>query len=177
MWKNQIEFLEALVEIRKAFPDARYALVASDKEVSDIRRFKDRAAELGVSDAVLWVGKMPKEDMPAFYNDLDLAVCTFRNEGFGIWIIEALAMGAPVVAFDAGGVHDALDGSPAAVLIKNGPAEMASEIIRLLKDRKELKRMSDAGPVWVAGRFSRDRMVEDYYLFFRSLTNDSSPEQ
>jgi glycosyltransferase involved in cell wall biosynthesis len=169
MWKNQIEFLDALVEIRKAFPDARYALVASDKEVSEIQRFEDRAAELGLSGAVLWVGKLPKEDMPSFYAGLDLAVCTFRNEGFGIWILEALAMGAPVVAFDAGGVRDALEGSPAALLIKNGAAEMASEIIRMLKDRKELKRMSDEGPRWVAGRFSRERMIDEYYRFFDSL--------
>ena len=108
--------------------------------------------------------------MPAYYSDLDLAVSTFRNEGFGLWVVEALAMGSPVVAFDGGGVRDILEGSPAAVLIENGAAGMAREVIRILKSKEARKKMADAGPRWVAERFSRERMVEDYFRFYQSLT-------
>jgi glycosyltransferase involved in cell wall biosynthesis len=170
IWKNQIEFLDALAEIRKAFPDVRYALAASDKEDAEIRRFRDRAAELGLSDSVLWAGRFKKEEMPQFYADLDLAVSAFRREGFGLWLIEALASGVPVLAFDEGGVRDALEGSPAAVLIRNGAGEMAAEAVKILSDERRRKEMSDAGPRWVAERFSRERMAEDYIRFFRSLT-------
>ena len=78
-------------------------------------------------------------------------------------------MGAPVVAFDGGGIQDALEGSPAAVLIKDGAGEMAAEIIRIFQDAGVRKQMSEAGPAWVAERFSRERMVDDYYRYFRSL--------
>ena len=104
---------------------------------------------------------MPKKDMPSYYADLDIAVSTFRNEGFGIWVVEALAMGTPVVAFDEGGVHDSLEHCPAGVLIRNGAQEMAVEVIRILKDRTLRKQMSEAGPRWVAERFSRERMIDD----------------
>ena len=169
LWKNQIEFLDALVTIKKELPDVRYALVASDKEAHQIRQFRDRAAELGLSDAILWVGRIPKDDMPSYYTDIDLAVSTFRKEGFGIWIVEALAVGTPVIAFAAGGVQDALEGCPGGVLIKNGTGEMAEEAIRILKDPDLRKRMAAAGPAWVRSRFSRERMTDDYTQFYQGL--------
>jgi glycosyltransferase involved in cell wall biosynthesis len=83
--------------------------------------------------------------------------------------VEALAMGTPVVAFDGGGVRDSLEGCPAGILVKNGALEMASEVVRILKDRAVRKQMSVTGPQWVAERFSRERMVEEYSRFFDSL--------
>src|SRR5208283_5187728 len=117
LWKNQEEFLEALPIIRKAYPDARFALVASTEEVGKIKEFTDRADKLGVSNALIWAGRLSKEEMLSFYIDIDVAVCTHRNEGFGIWILEALAMSKPVVAFNIGGVRDSLEGCPAGILV------------------------------------------------------------
>ncbi len=169
MWKNQIEFLDALVEIRKKIPNVRYLLLTPLADMPQMTEFKNRAVRLGVVDSLLWHDAIPKEDMPAYYADIDVAVSTFRNEGFGLWIVEALAMGTPVVAFDEGGVRDALEGCPAGVLIRNGAAEMAAEITRLLLDKNLHTRMSEAGPRWVAGRFNRERMIDEYDRFFEAL--------
>jgi glycosyltransferase involved in cell wall biosynthesis len=51
---------------------------------------------------------------------------------------------------------------------------MAAEVVRILKDREAKKRMSEAGPRWVAERFSRERMVEEYYRFFNSFLEQPS---
>jgi glycosyltransferase involved in cell wall biosynthesis len=170
LWKNQIEFLDSLVEIRRAVPDARFALVAVDSVSPEVVSFKRRVVELGLTDAVLWAGRLSKDDMLRFYADVDIAVSTHRNEGFGIWVLEALAMGTPVVAFNEGGIRDSLEGCPAGVLVSGGAHEMAEAVIQLLKDAALRKRMSAAGRQWVAERFSRERMVEDYLSFFASLS-------
>jgi glycosyltransferase involved in cell wall biosynthesis len=174
MWKNQIEFLDALVEIKKEIPRVKYLLLTPLAYVPQVLEFKDRASELGLADSVLWLNTLPKEKMPAYYADLDLAVSTFRNEGLGLWVVEALAMGTPVVAFDDGGVRDILEGSPAAVLIKDGAKGMAREVIRILQNRDVHRQMADAGPKWVTERFSRERMVEDYFRFYQGLSHGSS---
>src|SRR3990170_5535622 len=172
LWKNQIEFLDALVEIRKKVPEARYALVGSDIGIGQLQEFKDRAAALGLTDAVLWVGRLSKEEMFSFYADVDIVVSTHRNEGFGIWVLEALAMGKPVVAFNAGGIRDSLEDCPAGVLVDGGAKEMAAEIVRIMKDKALSATMAEAGPRWVAGKFSRERMVGDYYRFFESIKRE-----
>jgi glycosyltransferase involved in cell wall biosynthesis len=169
IWKNQIEFLDALVEIRKEIPTIRYLLLTPMADMPQMQKFKDHAAELGVADSILWLDTLPKEDMPSYYTDIDLAVSTFRNEGFGIWVVEALAMGTPVVAFDGGGVRDALEGCQAGALIKTGAQEMAAEIVHILKNAAVHQRMSEAGPRWVAERFSRERMIDEYHLYFKSI--------
>lgn len=169
MWKNQIEFLDALVEIKKEIPGVRYLLLTPMAPMPQLQAFKERAAALGLTESLLWLDTIPKGDMPSYYADIDIAISTFRNEGFGLWVVEALAMGTPVVAFDGGGVRDSLDGCPAGVLVRNGALEMAAEVVRILKDREVRRRMSEAGPQWAAERFSRERMVEEYYRFFESL--------
>ncbi len=169
LWKNQIEFLDALLLIRKSVPGTRFALAASEKDTEQTHLFKRRAAALGLTDAVLWTGRLSKEDMLSFYADIDLAVSTHRNEGFGIWVLEALATGTPVVSVNAGGIRDSLEGCPAGVLVDGGPEEMAVEVIKILKDPSLRGGMSEAGPRWTAGRFSKERMVDDYYRFFEDV--------
>jgi glycosyltransferase involved in cell wall biosynthesis len=171
LWKNQIEFLESLVEIRRKIPNTRFAIVGLESGYVDVDIFKHKAAELGVSDAVLWVGRLSKDDMHRFYADVDISVSTHRNEGFGIWVLEALAMGTPVVSVNAGGIRDSLEGCPAGMLVDNGPSEMATAVIKILKDDSLRAAMSEAGPRWIAERFSKERMIEDYYKFFTALTN------
>jgi glycosyltransferase involved in cell wall biosynthesis len=168
LWKNQIEFLDALLLIRKTIPDARFALVASESGIGQVQEFKNRAALLGLTDAVLWIGRLSKEEILSFYADLDVAVCTHRNEGFGIWILEALSMGTPVIAFDAGGVRDSLEGCAAGKLV-SGSGDMAEEITNVLTNDALRRRMSEAGPQWIRERFARERMIEDYYNFFNSI--------
>jgi glycosyltransferase involved in cell wall biosynthesis len=171
LWKNQIEFLDVLALIRKEFPDARFGLVASESGIGQVQAFKDRAEKLGLTDAVLWTGRLSKDEMLSFYADIDVAVSTHRNEGFGIWVLEALAMGKPAVAFNAGGIRDSLENCPAGVLVNGGAEEMAAGVIAILRDSARRKRMADEGPRWTRERFGTERMVEDYLRFFETIVD------
>jgi glycosyltransferase involved in cell wall biosynthesis len=169
LWKNQIEFLDALVEIKQTHADIKFALVASETGIGQIQEFKDRAAALGLTDDIIWMGRLSKNEMLSFYANIDIAVSSHRHEGFGIWILEALAMGCPVVAFNEGGVRDSLEHCPGGALVNGGAREMASAITSILSNEELRRRMSSAGLRWVTERFSRERMVADYYLFFKNL--------
>ncbi|MEK6744580.1 MAG: glycosyltransferase family 4 protein [Nitrospirota bacterium] len=169
LWKNQIEFLDVLAMLRKQFPHVYYAIVGLPKQNELLRDFNTRMQTLGLTDAVLWPGRLEKDDMLSFYADLDLAVSTYRNEGFGIWILEAMAMGRPVVSFNAGGIRDSLEGSPAGTLVDGEAKEMAACIAGLLQDDQRRSAMAIAGPQWVYDRFDRQRMIDDYVRYFSSL--------
>jgi glycosyltransferase involved in cell wall biosynthesis len=169
LWKNQIEFLDALAVLRERFSDVRYAIVGTDSGSPAVDAFKQRAVELGLAGSVLWPGRLAKDDMLSFYTDIDVAVSTYRNEGFGIWILEAMAMGKPVVSFNAGGIRDSLENSPCGILVDGGAAEMAGALSGLLGDDVKLRTMAEAAPGWVQNRFGRERMVDDYERYFRTL--------
>ncbi len=80
-----------------------------------------------------------------------------------------MAMGRPVVAFDAGGIRDSLEGSPCGLLVPGGAREMAEEMTKLLADGGRTAAMAAAAPGWVRGRFGRQRMIDDYERYFRGL--------
>ncbi len=169
LWKNQIEFLDSLAIIRRTLPGTLFALVGEKSDSKEVAMFKRKADELGVADAILWVGRLSKDDMMQFYADVDVAVSTHRNEGFGIWVLETLAMGTPVVSVNAGGIRDSLKDCPAGLLVDGGPAEMSEALVRILTDDTLRKNMAAAGPRWVAERFKKERMINDYYRFFKHV--------
>lgn len=166
LWKNQIEFLDALALIRRTVPNVCFALAAAQSNSAAVQAFRLRAAELGLENAVVWTGRLAKDEMRSFYADLDLAVSTHRNEGFGIWVLEALAMGTPVVSVNAGGIRDSLEGCPAGVLVDGGPRELAAAVVEILQEPSRRSRMAAAGPRWVADRFGKERMIEEYAGYF-----------
>jgi len=69
--------------------------------------FEARAAGLGITDRVRFLGAVPDANLPAVYNAADLLVLpsTTRGEAFGMVILEAMASGLPVIATDLPGVR------------------------------------------------------------------------
>ena len=108
-----IRALAAMVQ----FPDAVLAVVggasgvAGDVELEAARRL---AAELGVTDRVLFVAPQPHHILSSWYRAADLVVVPSRSESFGLVALEAAACGVPVVASAVGGllniVHDGVTG-------------------------------------------------------------------
>lgn len=64
------------------------------------------AEELGITDAVAFVGKRPNTEIPLWINACDLLVLPSLSEGFGVVLIEAMACGKPTVATRCGGPED-----------------------------------------------------------------------
>lgn len=73
------------------------------------------------------IKKIPQEEMPKFYNNIDLYICASKTEGTPLTVLEAMAMGIPVISTDVGIVKEAL-----------GP--YASKYIMEERSKDELKR-------------------------------------
>ncbi len=58
------------------------------------------ASQFGLKHCLIWAGE--REDMPACYNALDVAISSSREEGFPNVVGESMACGVPVVVTDAG---------------------------------------------------------------------------
>lgn len=99
------ELLEALPALIRAEPTI-VGLFAGEGE--DRSRLEAKAQELGVADAVRFVGRVPEETKAAHYRLADAFVMPGRQEGFGFVHLEAMACGTPSVA-------SILDGSREAV--------------------------------------------------------------
>ena len=108
-----------------------------------------------------------RSDIPELISAMDvLAFPSLVPEGFGRPLIEAMAMGCPVVATDIGPTREVV-GEDAALLVWPGDVPgLASAILRVLKDRKLAQRLGDAGRRRFLQHFEMEAMqarVEDVY--------------
>ncbi|HET6764265.1 MAG TPA: glycosyltransferase, partial [Longimicrobiaceae bacterium] len=84
-------------------PEVRAVIVGSGPQETELRAL---AAELGIADRVVWTGH--RSDVPAIVAACDVFVLSSRNEGMANVMLEAMAVGTPVVAADISGVSEAL---------------------------------------------------------------------
>ena len=125
--------LRALPHVLRRAPDTRYVIVG---EGDGLPRLRALAERLGVRDAVVFAGRAPDAELPAYYNACDLFVMPSVGEGFGIVFIEALACGKPVIAGDAGGTRDAvLDGGLGRLTEPGDPDRLARLVVDWLEGR------------------------------------------
>lgn len=111
---------------------------------------EDLSRRLGVLEKISFAGW--QENIPAWMKSFDVLLVPSRFEPFGLVVCEALAMGTRVVAFDVGGISEAMAGSEDAFLVPPDDSDaMAKAIIDIKK--KYWKTRS---------RSSRERIVERY---------------
>lgn len=122
-------------------------------------RLQGLAAELGVADRVRWAGEEP--DARLVYPALDVLVLpSAQPEPFAGVVMEAMAMGIPVVATRAGGSVDQVDEGRTGLLVAPGDADdLATALARLMDDPDLRARMSAAGPLRIAEKFSMRSMM------------------
>ena len=92
-------------------------------------------AELGLAGAVRFAGHASDATVASAYAEADVLVVTSEHEGFCVPVVEAMATGLPVVAFDQGAVPEVLGGAGSLVSDKD-PYALAASIGALLARRR-----------------------------------------
>jgi glycosyltransferase involved in cell wall biosynthesis len=101
----------------------------------------------------------------------DLCVVSSREEGLNTSVLDAMALGVPVVATDAGGLPEALGGGAGLLCPRERPAALAELVARALADAALRKRLREAARVAVR-RFSTDRMAAGMRSVYDSLAHN-----
>ena len=94
---------------------------------------------------------------------MDVLVLPSEAEGFGLVLIEAMAMGVPVVATDAPGIRDVVKNEQTGLLVPVGqPQMLAGAIKRIIDDGALRQRLVDAARDDVQKRFSWPMVLQQY---------------
>jgi glycosyltransferase involved in cell wall biosynthesis len=117
-------------------PELKLAFVGPEKRGGgDVRR---EVARLGLEQRVRFLGHVPKEELAALYRGAACLVLPSRDEGFGLPVLEAMAVGTPVVASTAGALPE-VAGEAAVLVPPRDPAALADGVERALADRDRLR--------------------------------------
>ena len=149
--------LRALPIILASVPEAHYVVIGSG-DVEYEAALRRMVSQLGLQGQVHFLGH--QDSVYAYLAGLDLYVHPALMEGFGIAVLEAMAMRRAVVATHTGGVPEIVDDGVTGILVPSGDAEaLAAGVITLLNDPARASTMSHAGWKRANECFSLDRMM------------------
>ena len=124
----------------------------------------------GVEGRVSFVGELHSGELRNWYAASDVVVCPSYYEGLGRVLLEAQAMKRAVVAYDVGGVAEAVLHGVSGYLVKKGDTE---ELARRLKDMLENQgkrcEMGMRGRAFVVERFSLDSLTARHERFYMKI--------
>ena len=124
------------------------------------QRMKIRAAELEFD--TQWVGEVDRQGKIEFLRQLDLlSVPTTYAEPKGLYVLEALAAGVPVVQPDHGAFPELLAVTGGGELVPpNHPSKLADAIESLIKDEPRRRQLGRTGQLAVHQKFNADAMAD-----------------
>jgi glycosyltransferase involved in cell wall biosynthesis len=103
----------------------------------------------------MFLGNIKENDLSAVYNCADVFVLPSIQEGQGIVLLEAQACGKPVVAFNLGGINEAVRNCETGLLLRRGSVEeLADALLRLLSDKPLREKMGTNGRGFVTKNFT-----------------------
>jgi glycosyltransferase involved in cell wall biosynthesis len=153
--KGQESLLRALPDIAAAVPNIRLLFVGEGPQLDRLQALAD---ELGVASRVTFTGSRPFVER--LLGLADVFVFPSLSEGLGIALLEAMAMGLPVVASGTDGIMEvATDGADALLVPPGTPSAIAAAVVRLHADRAFAQRLGEQARKTVDARFSVDHGV------------------
>ena len=130
------------------------------------------AKELNVSARVEFLGE--RADVSELMRDADVLLLCSEHEGFGWVVVEAMAVGLPVVASDAEGPKEIIADPGTGFLIPVGDVRgYAQALRRLLDDRQLAASMAARARLMVEERFQARSMVAQLAVLYRRLAGAS----
>jgi glycosyltransferase involved in cell wall biosynthesis len=146
-------------------PDVRLVLVG---EGPDRAKLQSQADELGIGDRLIMPGfvRQPMQWLAA----ADLFALSSRWEGFGHVIVEAMAAGAPVIAFDCPhGPRDIIRSGENGILVPDGDEAALTAAMSALLNNPDRGRALATQAKADAVRFSSATIADQYLKLFASL--------
>ena len=159
--------IEALVDVKKTFPEICCFIVGEGPK-SYCKELARLVEEKGLNSNVMFVGF--QKDVYDFLNAFDLFVLPSLMEGFGIALLEAMAMSKAIVASGVGGVPEVITHGETGLLVPSKDSKsLAGAIIRMLQDDRMRQRLGFAAREIIETKFTQDIAIQTIQNCYYSI--------
>jgi glycosyltransferase involved in cell wall biosynthesis len=159
--------IQALAEINQKKPGV-HCLIVGEGDETYRSKLLDLVDKNGLEKVVTFTGF--QQDVPSYIAAMDVFVLPSVIEGFGIVLLEAMAMEKPVVATTVGGIPEIVEDQATGFLVPpKDSSALAQKIIYLLENPSIREKLGQAGRTRVLDRFSTGRMVSQLQSLYEEL--------
>ncbi len=170
--------VDLLIRAVASMPDTQLRLVGSGDNVKPIQSLCN---QLGLSGQVEWLPSLEERELPEFIRDLDVLVLPSRltsgwMEQLGRVLIEAMAVGTPVIGAKTGAIPEVI-GDAGMLFDEDDHVGLSVQLGRLKDDQQLRDSLSQKGRERAKRRFTWPRFAESITGFYRSLLDESSTHE
>ncbi|MEY4719320.1 MAG: hypothetical protein RL563_1938 [Pseudomonadota bacterium] len=164
-YEGLLLLLDALPKIIEQQPKVRLLLVGGGPQQQAIQ---DKLQSLGLQDVVVMPGRIPHDQVQAYYNLVDLFIYPRLSMRLTDLVtplkpLEAMAQGRIVVASDVGGHHELIRDRETGYLFKAGDCDaLAQAVLQAINNRRDWREMRLAGRAHVEDERNWKRSVSNY---------------
>jgi glycosyltransferase involved in cell wall biosynthesis len=168
--KGQEEFIRTMPSLLQQQSDLHFVIAGDESHGLDgyKKYLMDLGKTLGVNHSLQFIPFT--DEVPEFISALDMFVLPSHSETFGFVLVEAMAMGKPIVATDSGGVPEIIsDGITGLLIPPRNTSALTGAILQLIKDEKLRLYLSSEARSDAQKRFNIEQTVDQLVLALDSL--------
>lgn len=135
-------------------------------EGAELDNLKALALKLGISERVIFPGRIEYREIPSYYGASDIFIMTSTTEVKPLALLEAMASGLPIVAVSAHGASDTIIDGENGYLTEENREKFAEKVLSLLKNEKLLTSMRENSKR-IAKGYSIDATTEQLIEIYR----------
>ena len=169
--KGHLDALKALRQLRRNGINATLVFagkLAPDEKTAFMEKLHQLVSEEGLRKHVVFAGEQTAEELRDWYAASTIVILPTYAEGLGKVLLEAQAMEKPVIAYDSGGVPEAILDGATGYMVKKGHIEgLANRLKELIEQPEKQKEMGRLGRIFIAERFTAEALTtrhEEFYI-------------
>jgi len=170
--KGSDVFVAAMCRLLPRYPDFSAVLVGAvtPEQTPFAGELKKQIAAAGLEQRIVITGELNIADVQRWYQRLTIYAFTSRNEGFGLTLIEAMGVGAALVASRAGAAELVVENGVTGVLVPPGDVDaLVAALEPLMQDPLAARAMGERARVRVVERFSLEAEADKIAAVYRTL--------
>ena len=165
--------LEAFAQARQQCPQL-VLVIAGEGPPLFVATLQRRVHRLGIEAEVIWTGFLAGEAKWGAFGAADIFVLPSYSENFGMAVVEAMAVGRPVLVTDQVGIHAAIADAQAGLVTPCAVSPLADALVRLASDAEGRERMGRNGQVLVREQFSLPAVTHSLLGLYTNIRQEKT---
>jgi glycosyltransferase involved in cell wall biosynthesis len=169
--KNIVFLIDVLERVRRSIADVLLVIAGEGPALNALRR---DVSERGLDNNVLFVGYLDRRDaLLDCYRAANVFTFASRTETQGLVVLEALALGVPVVSTAILGTREVLAGARGALIVDEDLEHFADAVTRVLIEPALQRQLADAAQAHVRDKWSSEQMALRMLRLYERLAGAS----
>jgi len=160
--------------VKNEFPDSRLIVVGPGTRFRG--KYQKQVRDYGLKD-VHFIGPVSDGELPSYYSTADIFCAPATGqESFGIVLLEAMALGKPVIASNIEGYAGVMTDGKEGLLVPPKSADGLAKALRTLMADEELRRQMGERGILTAKNYSWQHVAKKVVAYYNKVLDESSPK-